>query len=234
MYWGGKNRYIGTFDTQEDGALACAIAREELGYNGNRIDPNTTVGQLIEAREKAFEAVTAVQDSPVAKKAKTIVESKKPAAKKTRVSPRKQSPPTKPETKRAPRATGKAEQDKKSRKARKSLKKKDEVGQPKKSSTRGDSKKKGANSNDSALDADVSRGITIRPSNRWQAQIYFQGKSRYIGVFNSKEAAARAFVVTRGLLKSEPQGRLETKEASATFIKARDKALDAVRNDFNT
>lgn len=188
------------------------------------------MGQLIEAREKAFEAVTAVQDSPVAKKAKTIVEPKKPAAKKTRVSPRKQSPPTKTETKRAPRATGKAEQDKKSRKARKSLKKK-EVEQPKKSK-RLDSKKKEAKANDPALDADVSRGITIRPSNRWQAQIYFQGKSRYIGVFNSKEAAARAFVVTRALLKSEPQGRLETKEASATFIKARDKALDVVRNDF--
>lgn len=187
----------------------------------------------MKAREKAFEAVKGVQQSPVAKKAKTVVESKKPIAKATRVSTRKKSPPSKPEPKRAPRATPrKADQDKKSRKARKSIKKKESDDEPRKSN-RGVFKKKGTSSKDSAMDADVSRGVTIRPSNRWQAQIYFQGKSRYIGVFESKEAAAHAFVVTRGLLKSEPQVRMEAKEASDTFIKARDKAFLAVRAEKN-
>lgn len=202
--------------------MACAIVQNELSSDGSPIDPNTTTRQLNVAREKAIEAI---QDLPPAKKAKLVVESQKPVVKSKRASTREKSPPSKLETERV-------EEDKISRKARKSAKKKeDAVGEPKKTSKRGDSKKKESNSNDSDFDADVSRGITIRPSNRWQAQIYFQGKSRYIGVFDSRQAAGHAFVLTRTLLKPNGQTRMENQEASDTFIKARDKALNAVRSD---
>jgi hypothetical protein len=222
LYWGGKDRYIGTFGSQEDAALACAIVQNELSSDGSPIDPNTTTRQLNVAREKAIEAI---QDLPPAKKAKLVVESQKPVVKSKRTSTREKSPPSKLETERV-------EEDKISRKTRKSAKKKEvAVGETKKTSKRGDSKKKESNSNDSDFDADVSRGITIRPSNRWQAQIYFQGKSRYIGVFDSRQAAGHAFVLTRTLLKPNGQTRMENQEASDTFIKARDKALNAVRSD---
>ena len=42
-----------------------------------------------------------------------------------------------------------------------------------------------------------------RPSGKWQAQLYVEGKSRYIGVFESREKAALAYEITREQLKSE-------------------------------
>ena len=52
--------------------------------------------------------------------------------------------------------------------------------------------------------ADVTaRGITLRPSQKWQAQLYYARKSRYIGVFDSKESAALAYEVAREILKSQ-------------------------------
>lgn len=47
------------------------------------------------------------------------------------------------------------------------------------------------------IDEEVSHGITVRPSGKWQAQIYFEGKSRYIGVFPSRRDAALAFQFAR-------------------------------------
>ncbi len=54
------------------------------------------------------------------------------------------------------------------------------------------------------LDKDVLRGITMRPSGKWQAQIYFLGKSRYIGVFHTREEAALAYELVRGSVKPGP------------------------------
>jgi len=48
----------------------------------------------------------------------------------------------------------------------------------------------------------VTRGVTMRPSGKWQAQFYFAGKSRYIGVFDSREKAALAYEIVRERLKS--------------------------------
>jgi len=46
------------------------------------------------------------------------------------------------------------------------------------------------------------RGVTCRPSGKWQAQVYYGGKSRYIGVFESKEHAALAYECAREVLKT--------------------------------
>ena len=41
----------------------------------------------------------------------------------------------------------------------------------------------------------LPRGVTVRPSGKWQCQIYYAGKSRYIGVFESREDACYAYEV---------------------------------------
>ena len=51
------------------------------------------------------------------------------------------------------------------------------------------------------LQKSTLRGVTQRPSGKWQAQLYYAGKSRYLGVFIRKEAAAMGYEVARELLK---------------------------------
>mmetsp|Transcript_5080 Transcript_5080/g.7742 ORF Transcript_5080/g.7742 Transcript_5080/m.7742 type:complete len:738 (+) Transcript_5080:145-2358(+) len=48
----------------------------------------------------------------------------------------------------------------------------------------------------------LPRGVTVRPSGKWQAQLYYAGKSRYIGVFESREDACYAYEVARQILLS--------------------------------
>lgn len=45
--------------------------------------------------------------------------------------------------------------------------------------------------------AELSRGITVRPSGKWQVQMFYAGKSRNIGVFESRQAAALAYEIVR-------------------------------------
>ncbi|EJK77825.1 hypothetical protein THAOC_00314, partial [Thalassiosira oceanica] len=47
------------------------------------------------------------------------------------------------------------------------------------------------------------RGVTQRPSGKWQAQVYYSGKSRYIGVFDSKGEASLAYEIAREVLKMD-------------------------------
>jgi len=51
------------------------------------------------------------------------------------------------------------------------------------------------------FDKDVLRGITVRPSGKFQAQLYYAGRSRYIGVFDSEYDAATAYEMVRSRLK---------------------------------
>lgn len=53
------------------------------------------------------------------------------------------------------------------------------------------------------LAAATLRGVTQRPSKKWQAQLYYAGKSRYIGVFDSKEKASLAYEIAREVLKND-------------------------------
>lgn len=76
------------------------------------------------------------------------------------------------------------------------------------------------------------RGVTQRPSKKWQAQLYYAGKSRYIGVFDSKEKASLAYEIAREILKadneSELMGRLEDIERNVGLAR---KAAFAGIND---
>jgi hypothetical protein len=62
----------------------------------------------------------------------------------------------------------------------------------------------GMNDKAASLAASIMRGVTMRPSGKWQAQLYFAGKSRYIGVFDSREKAALAYEIAREKLKAGP------------------------------
>ena len=65
------------------------------------------------------------------------------------------------------------------------------------------------------------RGVTCRPSGKWQAQVYYARKSRYIGVFESRENACLAYEVARELLHAEdidPDTEDKVKTASEIAI----------------
>ena len=64
----------------------------------------------------------------------------------------------------------------------------------------------GKNDKAAALAAAILRGVTMRPSGKWQAQLYYAGKSRYIGVFDTREKAALAYEIAREKLKSGSAG----------------------------
>ena len=66
-----------------------------------------------------------------------------------------------------------------------------------------------------------------------QAQLYFAGKSRYIGVFDSREKAALAYEIAREKLKTEKvvaesEGGLTPKATEAAVNAARKAAFEGV------
>ena len=74
-----------------------------------------------------------------------------------------------------------------------------------------------------ALAAAILRGVTMRPSGKWQAQLYYAGKSRYIGVFDTREKAALAYEIAREKLKSD---RINNPDQSSASTEA---AVNAAR-----
>jgi hypothetical protein len=83
----------------------------------------------------------------------------------------------------------------------------------------------GKNDKAAALAAAILRGVTQRPSGKWQAQLYFAGKSRYIGVFDSREKAALAYEIAREKLKI---GAATAESTDALVNEARKAAFDGV------
>ena len=75
----------------------------------------------------------------------------------------------------------------------------------------------------------IPRGITIRPSGKWQAQFYYEGKSRYAGVFDTVDEASIAYEVLRKELKLK-QSNLDAKDHDALFDVARTKAIQDAKN----
>mmetsp|Transcript_10459 Transcript_10459/g.15322 ORF Transcript_10459/g.15322 Transcript_10459/m.15322 type:complete len:81 (-) Transcript_10459:355-597(-) len=61
----------------------------------------------------------------------------------------------------------------------------------------------------------------MRPSGKWQAQLYYAGKSRYIGVFDTREKAALAYEIAREKLKSDPKETMN-QNAETTDAKVND------------
>ena len=89
----------------------------------------------------------------------------------------------------------------------------------------------GMNDKAAQLAAAILRGVTMRPSGKWQAQLYFAGKSRYIGVFDTREKAALAYEIAREKLKAEKQaegGQMSPKATEAAVNAARKAAFEGV------
>ena len=82
-----------------------------------------------------------------------------------------------------------------------------------------------------ALASAILRGVTMRPSGKWQAQLYYAGKSRYIGVFDTREKAALAYEIARERLKTDKspsEQALTVKETEAHVNAARKAAFAGV------
>jgi len=75
-----------------------------------------------------------------------------------------------------------------------------------------------------ALARAIGRGVTMRASGKWQAQLYYHGKSRYIGVFESRVKATMAYEIVRELLKSDSK----TEKCDSRFIAAQKAAFEAI------
>jgi hypothetical protein len=86
----------------------------------------------------------------------------------------------------------------------------------------------GKNDKAAALAAAILRGVTMRPSGKWQAQLYFAGKSRYIGVFDTREKAALAYEIAREKLKSGHTPGADGKTTENLVNAARKAAFDGV------
>ena len=89
----------------------------------------------------------------------------------------------------------------------------------------------GMNDKAAQLAAAILRGVTMRPSGKWQAQLYFAGKSRYIGVFDTREKAALAYEIAREKLKAEKLaegGQMSPKATEAAVNAARKAAFEGV------
>jgi acetylglutamate kinase len=86
----------------------------------------------------------------------------------------------------------------------------------------------GKNDKAAALAAAILRGVTMRPSGKWQAQLYFAGKSRYIGVFDSREKAALAYEIAREKLKTGCPDGTNGKSTENLVNAARKAAFDGV------
>eukprot|EP00529_Nitzschia_sp_RCC80_P006208 CAMPEP_0113522154 /NCGR_PEP_ID=MMETSP0014_2-20120614/45039_1 /TAXON_ID=2857 /ORGANISM="Nitzschia sp." /LENGTH=974 /DNA_ID=CAMNT_0000420195 /DNA_START=487 /DNA_END=3411 /DNA_ORIENTATION=- /assembly_acc=CAM_ASM_000159 len=94
----------------------------------------------------------------------------------------------------------------------------------------------GQNDKAAALAAAILRGVTMRPSGKWQAQLYFAGKSRYIGVFDSREKAALAYEIAREKLKAEKSSDgtpLSPKATENAVNSARKAAFDGVNEQLS-
>jgi hypothetical protein len=78
----------------------------------------------------------------------------------------------------------------------------------------------------------LPRGITQRPSGKWQAQLYYAGKSRYIGVFDDRNKAVLAYEIAREELKSNPHkcATKDPNEAKVFFEHARKLAFHGVKS----
>lgn len=81
------------------------------------------------------------------------------------------------------------------------------------------------NNKAASLASAILRGVTIRTSGKWQAQLYYAGKSRYIGVFDTREKAALAYEIAREKLKTDKPAS----QQSAESIKETEANVNAAR-----
>ncbi|KAG7373893.1 hypothetical protein IV203_012988 [Nitzschia inconspicua] len=61
----------------------------------------------------------------------------------------------------------------------------------------------GVDANEKGEEEEDLREVTQRPSGKWQAQIFFAGRSRYIGAFKTRKEAVLAYTMVRAQLKGK-------------------------------
>ncbi|KAG7349870.1 hypothetical protein IV203_012467 [Nitzschia inconspicua] len=61
----------------------------------------------------------------------------------------------------------------------------------------------GDDANEKGEEEEDLRVVTQRPSGKWQAQIFFAGRSRYIGAFKTRKQAVLAYTMVRAQLKGK-------------------------------
>lgn len=83
--------------------------------------------------------------------------------------------------------------------------------------------KKTTKSKAATLAEALMRGVTVRPSGRWQAQMYYAGKSRYLGVFDTREEAAFVYEVARDFLHAKP--KIDSTELNDAYVTAAKKKM---------
>ena len=70
--------------------------------------------------------------------------------------------------------------------------------------------------------------LVVATSVLQQAQLNFAGKSRYIGVFDTREKAALAYEIAREKLKKGPKDHLDPKATENLVNQARKAAFEGV------
>eukprot|EP00977_Amphora_coffeiformis_P024053 scaffold14974_cov195-Amphora_coffeaeformis.AAC.60 len=76
---------------------------------------------------------------------------------------------------------------------------------------------------------DIPRGVTVRPSGRWQSQVYYKGQSRYLGVFSDSREAALAWTIAKRILTEMQVPGANKMETDKWFITVRDVVTDLVQ-----
>ncbi|KAL3908500.1 MAG: hypothetical protein SGILL_008457 [Bacillariaceae sp.] len=86
------------------------------------------------------------------------------------------------------------------------------------------------------FDDEILKGVTQRPSGKWQAQVYYAGKSRYIGVFPDRKDAALAFKLVRAKLRPHRGDNFYVRDqyARPAAKSAPTNVAGALKDSFNT
>ena len=73
--------------------------------------------------------------------------------------------------------------------------------------------------------ASLPRGITERPSGKWQVQLYYLGKSRYIGVFDNRKDSAIGYELARAVMSSFKDKNPNPEQLKKNIMLMREAAL---------
>lgn len=75
----------------------------------------------------------------------------------------------------------------------------------------------------------IPKGVTVRPSGRWQSQVYYKGQSRYLGVYTDSSEAAMAWHVAKKLLSQVDVIGATKTETDKWFTMVKDIVTDLVQ-----
>ena len=76
---------------------------------------------------------------------------------------------------------------------------------------------------------DIPKGVTVRPSGRWQSQVYYKGQSRYLGVYSDSREAAMAWTIAKALLTDVQVPGATKAETDQWYSMVRDVVTDLVQ-----